>query len=152
MNIYGYEPDDRSNRPDPIKLYYRFFAVVAVVLSWLWLGVYRQEVHNAAKLSLVIAGLGWSRVPRLKTHGIGWLIPKFVGLNSWERFCFIVSLLLTIFGFGLTWLERFTLGQTIHWFAGGFAIVAGMDYLLRVSGREGGMEKSRHDDNDVIHT
>ena len=138
---HGWEPDDRSEKSNPFKLYYRFFAAAAVALGWLWLGVYRQEIHNTAKLSLAIAGLGWSRVPRLRSHGVGWLIPKFGGLNPWQRFCLIGSLLLTLFGFGVAWWVKFTLGQTIHWFAGGFAIIAGMDYLMRGTGGEGTPDK-----------
>jgi len=145
MYLRGYEPGDKSDRPDPFKLFYRFFAIAAVILGWLWLAVYKQEIHNVAKLSFVIAGIGWSRVPRLKDYGLGWLVPKFGELSRGQKFFLIISMLFTIFSSSIVFWSGFTLGQAVHWLTGGCAIVAGMDYLMRGPTRAPDEDKQNHE-------
>ena len=108
-----HEPNDFSRRSDPFKLFYRFYAIVAVVLGLLWLSIYKQEIHNVAKLTLVVAGMSWSQVPRLKGYGLGWFVPKTGGLTSGQKFFLVVSLLFSIFGCTIVLWQEFTL-SLIH--------------------------------------
>ncbi len=138
MLIDRYKHDEHDERPDPYRLSYRFFSALFVVFGVLWLSIYKQDALQAAKLALLIAGLCWSGVPRLRSHGIGSLVPDLGRLRTSGKVIAALAFLLTVYGFAVVSWSDFTLGQMIHWFTGGMAILIGMDTLMRsfVSGKE----------------
>ncbi len=137
MNGGNHFGDERRDEPDPYKRFNRAFAALGVGFGVLWLSIYRQEILQAAKIALLLAGLCWSRVPRLKPYGIGWMAPDLGRLKTPGKVIAALAFVLTAFGFAVVGWVDLTLSQMIHWFTGGLAILAGMDILMRSAAKDG---------------
>ena len=127
MDIHGFGQGSGDERPDPFRLFYRFLGVLFIVLGLWWLSVFRLELYQSAKFALLIAGLCWSFVPRLRRRGIGWLIPY--GRTWWEWTLFSIAFLLTAFGFGIPFISRMVFNHGMIWMMGAFVLVIGTSLL-----------------------
>ena len=127
MKMLGYGQDDRDNRPDPFRLFYRFLGGLFIVLGLMWLSVFKMELYQSAKFALLTAGFCWSFVPRLRRRGIGWMIP--IGRTWWGWTLFSIAFLLTAFGFSIPFINRMIFNHGMVWMMGAFTLIVGTNLL-----------------------
>jgi len=123
MNLNQHPTDDYSNF-NPWPFLNRLLGVLLIVIGITWLWRYSGAIFFLAKVSCIVAGVFSNYTLRIKIHGH--LLPECnqQKSRSWP-ITFLTAFFFTAGLVASRMIEPYSIGQTVHYAAGAFALAYG---------------------------